>query len=165
MDVNEGAPPPIDSRAGFRAALLWGFQSAFDEDARRIVCVDPDFAEWPWDDAGLLVGLTAWLKRPQRRLVLLAARDDVLPRRCPRFDKWRADWTHAVEGRLAPEEAAADLPVLLCSDRRASVQLLDAEHWRGRSALDARAALLWLQALEPVLQRSQPGFSVRTLGL
>ena len=59
--------PDIDTRAGFIAAIRWGFDTAFAQSARRIVCVDATFAEWPLDDAGLLQGLTTWLKRPQRR--------------------------------------------------------------------------------------------------
>lgn len=158
-------PPAIDSRAGFRASLLWGFRLAFDDGARRIVCADPDFAEWPFDDAGLLVGLTAWLKRPQRQLVLLGAGFERLPQRCPRFAAWRSDWLHAVAARQAPEDQAADLPTLMTCDRRASVQLIDARHWRGEACADERIARQRCELLDAVLQRSETAWAGRTLGL
>ena len=75
-------PPAIDSRSAFRAALQWGFHSAFAEGARRIVCCDDSFAEWPLDDPLFQQGLTSWLQRPLRRLVLLARHYDDVPRRC-----------------------------------------------------------------------------------
>ncbi|HSM23007.1 MAG TPA: hypothetical protein VK876_12460, partial [Rubrivivax sp.] len=61
--------PLIDTRAGWQAALRWGFETAIQRGARRITCVDPDFETWPLDDPALLAGLTAWLRLPQRRLV------------------------------------------------------------------------------------------------
>ena len=66
-------PPTIDTRESFVAALRWGFETAAAEGARCITCVDPSFEHWPLDDPGLLDGLTAWARLPQRRLVLLAA--------------------------------------------------------------------------------------------
>lgn len=157
--------PTIDSRSGFAAALQWGFQTAFDQGARRIVCSSPDFADWPFDDPALLQGLTAWLKRPQRRLQLLARSYDEVPRRYPRFNAWRVDWAHAIEGYVAPEELAADLPTVLVSDGAVSVHLIDALRWRGRVEHDERRARLWCDELDVVLQRSERGFATSTLGL
>lgn len=161
----DAAPPAIDSRAAFRAALLWGFRSAFDESARRIVCADASFADWPLEDTGLLNGLTLWLKRPQRRLVLLAAGFDEVQRRCPRFTAWRGDWVHAVDAWQAPEDLAADLPTVLTCDKGASVHLIDAQHWRGNARQDERSARQWCESLDVVLQRSERAWGVRTLGL
>jgi hypothetical protein len=162
--MNEPAPA-IDSRAGFNAALLWGFRTAMADDARRMVCVDPDFAEWPFDDPGLLQGLTEWLRRPQRRLVLLAASYDAVPRRCPRFNVWRTAWMHAIDAWQPPEDLARDLPTVLVSDGAVSVQLIDALHWRGRVGIDARRARQWCEDIDVLLQRSERAFPARTLGL
>lgn len=159
------APPVIDSRLGWQQALLWGFFTAIAQGARRIVAVDPDFADWPLDDAALLQGLTGWLRLPQRRLVLLAARFDALPARCPRFNAWRTPWAHAIEGWQVPEDLARDLPAVLCCDGEVSVQLIDALHWRGRAALDKRRARQWCEEIDVVLQRSERALAVRTLGL
>lgn len=165
----EPAAPSIDSRASFAAALRWGFDTAMARDARRIVCVDADWEHWPvFDEPALLQALGAWLRRPQRRLVLLARRYDVLERRCPRFNGWRADWMHAIEAWQAPEELARDLPTVLVAEggaASASVQLIDAQHWRGRAALEARRARQWCEEIEAVLQRSERTWAVRPLGL
>jgi len=163
--MSEPDIPAVDSRAGFIAALKWGFGAAFEQGARRIVCCDADFAEWPLEDVALLQGLTTWLKRPQRRLVLLARSYDEVPRRSPRFTAWRNDWAHAIEAWVAPEEMAADLPTVLVSDGAVSVHLIDALHWRGRAELDERRARQWCEQLDVVLQRSERGFGVNTLGL
>lgn len=158
-------PPTIATRADFRTALIWGFQNAFAQGARRIVCCDPNFSDWPLDDPALLQGLTTWMQRPLRRLVLLARSYDELPRRCPRFTAWRTDWTHAMDAWLAPEELSHSLPMVLVSDGAVSVHLIDALHWRGRAELDERRARHWCEELDVVLQRSERGFSVNTLGL
>ncbi len=161
----EDAPPAIDSRAGFVAAVKWGFESAFAEDARRIIAVDPSFAEWPLDDSMLLSALAAWLRRPQRRLVLLAAQYDEVQRRCPRFTARRVDWVHAIDAWIAPDEWVADLPSVLATDRRTSVHLIDAQRWRGRAERDERRARQWCEELDAVVQRSERGFGLKPLGL
>jgi len=157
--------PDIASRAGFVAALRWGFEQAVGAGARRIVCVDADFADWPLDDTGLQAQLTAWLKQPGRRLVLLARRYDELPRRQPRFVAWRRLWAHAIEAWSPQDGDPVELPTLLFDDQQVSVQLIDSVHWRGRAAIDAREARLWGERIDAVLQRSEPSFAANALGL
>lgn len=158
-------PPTIDTRESFVAALRWGFESAAADGARCITCVDSSFEHWPLDDPGLLDGLTAWARLPQRRLVLLAAHYSEVPQRQPRFTAWRRDWAHTVTALQSPAEFAADLPTLLLDDRRLSVHLVDALNWRGRAAVDARTWLRWQEKVDVVLQRSEAAFVVTTLGL
>ena len=158
-------PPIIDTRESFSAALRWGFDAAVADGARCITCVDASFEHWPLEDPGLLQALTAWARLPQRRLVLLAARYDEVPRRQPRFTAWRRDWAHTVTALQAPQDFAVDLPTLLLDDRRLSVHLVDALNWRGRAATDPRTRLLWQEKIDVVLQRSEPGFAATTLGL
>ncbi|MDP3613114.1 MAG: hypothetical protein Q8R98_14755, partial [Rubrivivax sp.] len=71
----------------------------------------------------------------------------------------------AIQALQAPEEFVPGLPTLLLDDRRVSVHLIDPVHWRGRADLDVRARLLWQEKVDVVLQRSEPGFAVSTLGL
>lgn len=163
--MNHTTPPVIDTRTGFIAAVRWGFDCAFAQSARRIVCADDGFAEWPLDDPALLQGLTSWLQRPQRKLVLLARHYDDMPRRCPRFNTWRSNWTHAIDAWVAPEDLSRDLPTVLASDGQVSVHLIDALHWRGRAELDERRARHWCEQLDVVLQRSERGYAANTLGL
>ena len=157
--------PVIDSRTGFVQALQWGFHTAIAQGARRLLCVDANFADWPLDDPALLQALTAWLRLPQRRLVLLARSYDGVARRSPRFDGWRANFAHAIEAWQPPEDLARDLPALLTCDGAVTVHLVDAVHWRGRTALDSRRARQWCEDIDVVLQRSERAFAVRTLGL
>ena len=162
--MNE-AVPLIDSRQSFHAALRWGFETAIEHGARRITCADTGFEVWPLDDAALLQRLTAWLRMPQRRLVLLAASYDSVPQRLPRFTRWRRDWAHAIQAWQAPQEFALDVPTLLLDDRSVSVHLLDRVHWRGRAAVDVRSRLRWQERIDVVLQRSEAAFAATTLGL
>ena len=164
MSTTEEAPT-IDSRAGFVAAVHWGVQAAIAEGTRRIVCADPDFAVWPLDEPPLIESFTAWLRLPQRRLVLLAADYQHVPRRSPRFTAWRRDWVHAIEAWQPPEELRAGLPSVLCGDGATCVHLIDTLHWRGRAASDPRSAQQWRDRLDAFLQRSEPAFPAQTLGL
>ena len=45
------SPPRIDSRESFGVALRWGFDRAFANGARCIICSDPNFEAWPLNDA------------------------------------------------------------------------------------------------------------------
>ncbi|MDP1646782.1 MAG: hypothetical protein Q8M01_01075 [Rubrivivax sp.] len=165
QDPPSDATPVIDGPAAWQAAVVWGIDAAMARGARRITCVDPDFEHWPLDAPALLQRLTAWLRLPQRRLVLLARHYDEVPRRFPRFTAWRRDFSHAIEAWQAPQELSQDLPMLLLDDGPISVQLIDGVRWRGRTAVDQRTATLWRERVDVVLQRSEPGFGASTLGL
>jgi hypothetical protein len=158
-------PPTIDSRSSHAAALAWGFEAAIELGARRIVCSDADFSIWPWDEAVTLDRLTAWLRLPQRSLVLLARDFEAVPRCHPRFDAWRRDWAHAIGAWQVPVDWPQALPTLLVADRAVSVHLIDRVHWRGRAESDPRVAQQWRETIDVVLQRSEPAMPVRTLGL
>lgn len=159
------AAPRVDSRAAWIEALRWGLDTAMARRARSITCVDQDLAAWPLDDPAMLQALTVWLRLPQRQLVLLAGGYDSLPRARPRFCCWRRDWAHAIQAWQAPAELQADLPSVLLDDAVVSVHLIDRAHGRGRAQVDARSALQWRERIDAILQRSEPGFAVRTLGL
>ena len=163
--MNDSTVPRIDSRESFVAALRWGFEQVFVQDARCIICVDTNFEHWPLDEPLLLQALTAWLRRPQRRLVLLAASYVQVPRSQPRFTTWRRDWAHAIQALQPPQDWLGELPTLLLDDRSMTVHLSDLLHWRGRASLDARTRVLWQERIDVVLQRSEPAFAVTTLGL
>lgn len=155
----------FDSRGAFQDAVRQAFDTAIGRGARRIVCCDPDFADWPLDDAALLDRLVPWLKLPQRRLVLLAADWSVLPRRHPRFVAWRSPWVHAVEGWAPGEGDDAELPRVLVDDGKVFVHLRDAEHWRGRAGQDAAEAQRWRDTIDARIERAQAAFFLRPLGL
>ena len=161
-------PPLIDTRVAFHGALSWLVEQATTQTAlatRTLWLVDHDFTNWPLGDAAFVDSLARWLRLPQRRIVMLAADYDALPRRHPRFMNWRRDWSHALSPFVAPEDLADRLPTLLFGDSGLVLHLFDALHWRGRAGLDEQAARAWREEIDVVLQRSEPGFPVHTLGL
>lgn len=157
--------PSIRARSDFEAALQWGVAQAAARRARRLTFVDPDFAIWPLDDATLIAALTGWLQLPQRKLVLLARHYEEMPRLHSRFVGWRRDWAHAVEAWALPQDVQMEVPTLLVDDGPVSVHLIDAVHWRGRASLEERAAHLWRESVDALLQRSETAFPVHHLGL
>jgi hypothetical protein len=169
MNDSKPTPDPLPTIAGpedFAPAVRWAVDAAIADGARTLTAVDLAFGEnWPWDDAALLSALAGWLRLPQRRLVLLAASYDEVPRLHPRFVQWRRDWAHAIAPFVAPEELTGTLPTVLFDDRRLSVVRLDPVQGRGRVSLEPRTRLHWHDKVDAVLQRSSPGFPVTTLGL
>jgi len=109
--------------------------------------------------------LTAWLRQPLRQLVLLAGGFEVLARTHPRFTAWRANWAHAIEARTPTELDPSDLPTLLLDDGPVLLELFDRERLRGRAAVDAAAARAARDRIDAAVQRSQPAWPVRPLGL
>jgi len=155
----------IDSRAVFRQAVLTALDAAIERGARRIVCVDRDFADWPLEATELHASLAAWLRRPQRQLVLLAAGYAPLVRTHPRFSEWRADWMHAIDARVPAEAGPHEWPTLLLDDGPVCLSVWQRDPWRGRAAVDAVAAHAARDRIDAELQRSAPGWPARPLGL
>ena len=163
MTTNEALT--IDTRRGFHDAVAWALRAADEREARTIVLADPDFADWPLGDAVVIEILTGWLRRPQRRLVLLASSFAAMPRDHPRFCVWRPDWSHAIDARTPTDAPGADLPCLLVDDGPFSLQVHDKIHWRGNAARDARGARGRRDRIDVFLQQSEPAWPVTPLGL
>lgn len=161
----EAPPRVIDSRAGFQATVLWCLQTALAREARTIHLADPDFADWPLDAAAWIEPLTVWLKRPQRRLVMIASDFERAQQLHPRFSAWRPAFSHAIDARNPDPELAVEWPTVLVDDGPVSMQLFDHTHWRGRAGVDARDAKVCRDLIEVLLQRSTSAWPVRPLGL
>lgn len=160
--------PPLSalrSQSDVQTALRWAVQYALDTRSRRLLWLDPDFSAWPLDDPALLDGLTAWLRLPQRRLVLLAHQFGAVERLHPRFVAWRRTWSHVVDAWTPSEGIAVKLPSLLIDDQRLCLQVFDTAQWRGRLSLDERAVHQWHDEIDALLQRCEAAFPVRPLGL
>jgi hypothetical protein len=164
-DPFDGARRTIDSRGDFVAALHELSQLALQQGTPRMLWADDRFAEWPLDDAVLLETLSAWLKPPQRRLVLLANDFVEVQRWRPRFVAWYRLWSHAVTAYSPAEDAPAALPSLAWAEGSAMVHLSDPERWRGWIGTDAATLRQWRDRIDAVLQRSVPAFPATTLGL
>jgi hypothetical protein len=145
--------------AAWRGLLLQSLQ----EGARELWCSDVDFADWPLNEPALIEALVQWA-RPQRRLHLLAQHYDEMPRRHPRFVRWRRDFSHVVEAWRAEDLDPGQHPCLLVAAHR-SIELLDSGHWRARASEEAADAQRARERLDAILQRSAPGFAATTLGL
>lgn len=163
--MSDDTPPDFETQSSFAAAVAWAFARATARGTRRIACISPAFAEWPLDSPALHERLAAWLRLPGRRLLLLAVQYEDLARRQPRFARWRADWSHAIDALAVPEDLAPELPTALVDDADLSLEVLDPAHWRGRARLDMRSAHAWRERIDALAQRSEPAWPVRSLGL
>jgi len=156
--------PTFTTRSEFVDALRSLIAEGCAAGARELWFCDPDFAEWPLNDAPLIEQLTRW-GAPQRRLTLIAQHYDEVHRRHPRFVEWRRVWGHLVDARIPAELQAGDHPTLLLVDEVAGLRLLDPLHWRGLVSREPGQLRLQHQELDAISQRSVPGFAATILGL
>jgi len=155
----------IDTRERFRQVMPLALEAACADVGRTIWWVDPDFADWPLDQPGVVERLQAWLKRPGRRLCLLAGRFDGLDRSHPRFSSWRRDWMHAIDARSPVDIDGPELPTLLVDEQRTVMRLWERDPPRGRASADPAAARVERDRVDAWWQRSEAAWPVRTLGL
>lgn len=162
--MTENSIVPIASRAEFEAAIRTAFAHAGEADAREILIVDPDFADWPLNERALIDSLAGWVDS-RRSLTVLAHSFDEVARRQFRFVEWRRQWAHVVRCRSDPELEAAQVPSLLLVPGVTCVRLLDRVRHRG--TVSSRPADLAdaRETIDALLQRSVEAFPVTTLGL
>lgn len=157
--------PPLRSPADFERGCLWALEHALQSRSRCMTWIDTDFSAWPLDHAQLIETLGAWLRLPQRRLVLIARDYAPLQRRHPRFVAWRRNWSHAIEAWSPSEGVDLQLPTLLIDDHRLCLQVFDVAQGRGRITLDESAVRQWSDEIDALLQRCEAAFAVHHLGL
>ncbi|MBE2243958.1 MAG: hypothetical protein IAE86_14475 [Burkholderiaceae bacterium] len=154
----------IDGRRAFEDAVRDAFAEAAAQGWRELYLCDPDFAHWPLGESAVVDSLTQWMGG-NRRLTLIALHYDELPRRHPRWVRWRALWAHAVDCRAATEIATDDMPALLLAPGALTVQLDDPLRFRGRITRDPADAVLAREMIDAILQHSVEALPVTTLGL
>lgn len=154
----------IDGRRAFEDAVRDAFAEAAAQGWRELYLCDPDFAHWPLGASAVVDSLTQWMGG-NRRLTLIALHYDELPRRHPRWVRWRALWAHAVDCRAATEIATDDMPALLLAPGALTVQLDDPLRFRGRITRDPADAVLAREMIDAILQHSVEALPVTTLGL
>jgi len=157
------ASGPTTTRSEYIALLREHLLAMLAQGARELHCADLDFADWPWNEAPVIEALTAWA-RPHHRLVLLAHGYDEVHRRHPRFVQWRRTWGHLVHAWSPLELTPADHPSLLLGGTQ-MVEVLDRASWRARLNVEPSDVARAKQALDALLQRSEPAFAATTLGL
>lgn len=152
-------------RALRRALILQGCAQG----ARRILALDPNFADWPWSDPDVLDALAHW-GRGGGRLEMLAPDYTAAARHQSRFVQWRLKWDHLLRiGSFEEGEAGAGWPtstlVVVGGEGAGVLRVLDFEAWRAtfsRQATDRQAAL---EQFDAIAQRSSPSWPLSTVGL
>ena len=154
----------ITTRAEFVAALRDAIGQAEQTGARELFFVDPDFAEWPLNDAAVIETLAQWVATG-RKLVVYAANFDDMARRQLRFVEWRRTWTHVVQCRSDEEIEADNVPSMLLAAGEVGVRLVDRVRFRGSASTRAVDLVECRETIDALLQRSSETFPATTLGL
>lgn len=154
----------IDSRRGFHAAIREAFASLAASACGEVVICDVDFADWPLGEICVVDGLTQWV-RPHRKLMVYAQNFDDVPRRHPRWLRWRRQFAHAVECRVVEPLEHSRMPVLFAASGGLTVRLFDAARYRGTLSSNRGDAVLAREMIDAISQRSADGWPATTLGL
>jgi hypothetical protein len=155
---------PIAGRAEFQSAVRAALAEAANAGWTEIWLCDPDFANWPLGEPGVIESLTRWAGG-QRRLNVLALHFDEVSRRHPRWVQWRRLWAHGVQCRVLADLRAEDVPVLMHVHGTLTLQLFDPLRYRGSVSSGAAEGLKAKEQLDAILQRSTEAFPATTLGL
>jgi len=164
--LSEGRHEGLGELRAVRRALLL---AACAGGARRILGLDPHFADWPLSDPDVLDALAHW-GRSGGRLELLAPDFTLAARHQARFLQWRMKWDHLLrigsfeEGAVGPGWPTSTL-VVVGGDAAAVLRVLDFEAWRAvlsHQPTDRHAAL---EQFDAIAQRSSPSWSLSTVGL
>lgn len=157
-------PQALNGRADFDAAVRALILALPESDGREAWLVDADLCEWPLGEPEVLDALTRWLRRPGRRLNLLALQFENLAKRQPRFASWRANFAHALESRTPQELQADDMPCLLLAPP-SLLRLHDRIHWRGLVGQERADLQRGREQIAAISQRSSLSWPVWHLGL
>jgi hypothetical protein len=164
MNEAPGGDELIESRSAFQAALRGAVRAAAEQGCREIWCVDRDFADWPLGEREVVEWLTLWAAA-HRRLVLLAAHFDEVPRRHARWMQWRRHWAHVVTCKQVHEDDVPHMPCLLLAAGVVAVRLHSIAHHRGGICREPAEWLRLQEVVNHLDQRGDDSFPATTLGL
>jgi hypothetical protein len=154
----------ITSRSEFHAAVRTAISQAATVGCREIWIADDDFGDWPLNEPALVEDLTRW-SMSHRRFHVLARDFDTIARKHARWVQWRRQWSHVVNCYTNSELEAGQMPCLLLAPGSLSLRLFDPVHYRGVLTDETADALVWREAVDAAMQRSQEAFPATTLGL
>jgi hypothetical protein len=155
----------IDTREGFRQALLESLDQCGRDGIAHLWLCDPDFSEWPLGQPAVVESLTRWASS-RRRLTLVAGRYDHLATRCPRWVAWRRQWSHIVQCLQVLEEHALQVPSLLYGSPSVALRMHDLDrHPRGRRYRSVADIVSCGELVDAISQRAEESFPSTTLGL
>lgn len=134
-----------------------------------LLMLDEDYAHWPLGERACVEALGQWaLGGRQLHCTMLADDWHDVPKRHPRWLRWRAAWTHKVSCKSLPEDeqsALQSLRPLLVLEGKLGISLLDAEHGTGIWSRAPSTLREWWQAGDAISQRSIDAMPATTLGL
>lgn len=154
----------FESDVAFRGAVLQAWTQALEARSRALVLCDPSFVDWPLGDAAGLQTLSAFVRLPGRRLVLIARSYESLRRRFPRFVAWRTTWSHAITA-LEPVDEGVELPCALLADRALALHVVSTDPWEGGWVTDRGRLQSLAEQIDALQRRSQTSFPAQTTGL
>ena len=154
----------ITSRSEFLDALRTAFADAAAAGSHELWLCDADFAAWPLGERSVIAHLDAWVAS-QRRMTLVASHFDEVARCHGRWVEWRRRWSHVVACHANTELERSRIPTILLVPGLCCVTLADAVNYRGSVSRDAADLLRRKEAIDAVLQRSEPSFPATTTGL
>lgn len=154
----------ITSRSDFQQAVRDGLAEMAASGCRQVWVSDPDFADWPWSERESVEQLQRWALS-HRQMSVVALHFEGLVRTQARWVSWRRQWAHVVSCRVAADQDAATLPVMLLAPGLFSLRLTDKLHWRGKLSVEPRDEALALEEIDAVMQRAAESFPAHVLGL
>ncbi len=165
--LKEGRYSGLPELRQARLALLL---QACEQDAQRILVLDPDFVDWPLSDPALLDALSAWGRGRPRHLEMLAPDFTLATRHHSRFMVWRQRWDHLLKiGSFEPGEAGTNWPTSVIAvvggPAAAVLEVLDFEHYRFTIRRQGTDRQLALELFDAIAQRSSASWPLSTLGL
>ncbi|MES2978160.1 MAG: hypothetical protein V4731_07040 [Pseudomonadota bacterium] len=151
----------FEGREAFTGLVRQVFAVAAAQRWKQLVVCDPDFDDWPLGEAVVASSLNDWA-RGGGRLVMLAARYDMVARKHHRFVHWRGTWAHQIECRRLPGlDGGGSLmlaPVWVA-------ERLDTERSTGICSHHAARRVAVQERVAGWLPRSSPAFPATILGL
>ena len=154
----------ITTPQDFREAVRWAVEAALAHRSRLLRLSDPDFTDWPLNQAAVLDALTAFVRLPGRRVRFVAADYRRLALAMPRVTAWRRTWGHALE-TLAPVQDGPPPPTAVLADRTHGVWIAQRDPLRGWRVQEAQRLSLLAEQLDAYAQRCEPAWPATTLGL
>lgn len=129
----------------------------------HLMLSDPDFADWPLGERGVIESLNAWAGAG-RRLQFLAQDFRPLRERHPRLVQWRVTWAHVVEAHAVRRRVGGDLPSAIWTPVW-TLERVDLDRCVVVASRSAERRVALHERLQSCWQQGSPGFPATTLGL
>ena len=152
-----------EGRNRFAELIRVALSVAAEQGWSPLLLSDPDFADWPLGESGVVDALGRWAKQG-RQLHFLARDYRVLRERAPRLVQWRVSWDHLVQARACRGALAERLPSALWSPQW-SIERLDLDRFRGVASQDSVRSVDLRERLDACWQQGSAGFPASVLGL